>query len=185
MSKIILFLLAFSLSLTSYAKEISGVEIQNERIFEGKSLQLKGAGVRDKFFMDLYVASLYTSKKYNNFSELVNANEPMLISLHIVSSMITSEKMENSTLEGFEKSTNGNTKNISEEIKNFIMVFKEPIKTDDVYDLLYLPNDGVKIYKNSSFRVSIPKLEFKKALFGIWLGYRPAQESLKKELLGD
>ncbi|MEA3471658.1 MAG: chalcone isomerase family protein [Thermodesulfobacteriota bacterium] len=27
-------------------------------------------------------------------------------------------------------------------------------------------------------------LEFKKALFGIWLGDKPAQRSLKKEMLG-
>jgi hypothetical protein len=43
---------------------------------------------------------------------------------------------------------------------------------------------GTKIYKNSELKGTIPGLEFKKALFAIWLGSNPAQESLKNDMLG-
>ncbi len=38
--------------------------------------------------------------------------------------------------------------------------------------------------KYSSSKVNIKGLEFKKALFGIWLCDKPAQKSLKQEMLG-
>ena len=54
----------------------------------------------------------------------------------------------------------------------------------DVYDFVYVPGKGVEIYKNGQMASTIQGLEFKKALFGIWLCNKPAQESLKEEMLG-
>ena len=48
----------------------------------------------------------------------------------------------------------------------------------------YVPSKGVKIYKNGDLKGTIAGLDFKKALFAIWLGTFPAQESLKNEMLG-
>ena len=108
----------------------------------------------------------------------------MAIRLVIQSSMITSEKMEKATLEGFEKSTRGNTAALEKEIEQFISVFREEIREDDVYDMIYLPSKGVQVIKNNKQAAIIPGLAFKKALFGIWLSPDPVQESLKRELLG-
>ncbi|MEJ2528243.1 MAG: chalcone isomerase family protein, partial [Sulfurovaceae bacterium] len=66
----------------------------------------------------------------------------------------------------------------------FIAVFDEPIVKGDLFELLYIPNQGVSIYKNGLRKQTIKGLAFKKALFGIWLGKESAQESLKKELVG-
>jgi len=107
----------------------------------------------------------------------------MSLKLHIVSSLITSEKMKNGTREGFEKSTNGNIEPLKSEIETFISVFKD-LKENDIYDFFYLPNIGVKIYKNGELASTIVGINFKKTLFGIWLGDEPAQESLKDDLLG-
>lgn len=182
MKKILSLLLLCSFFL--FSKEVSGVVLEPTRSIDGQTLSLQGAGVRDKFFMDLYVASLYTQKAYENAPALMSADESMSISLHILSSLITSEKMEEATREGFLNATNGNALSIAKEIETFIAVFKKPIAVNDVYDLVYIPTTGVKIYKNKTLHVSIQGLEFKQALFGIWLGEKPAQESLKKALLG-
>ena len=172
----------FYLSLE--AKEIAGVTLEEERNIDGITLSLQGAGVRDKFFMDLYVASLYTSKPYDNTASLLKADEPMCITLTIISSLISSEKMENASREGFANTVQNNTPKMNEKIETFIAVFKEPIGNNDIYDLVYIPKYGVKIYKNKTLHVSIAGLDFKEALFGIWLGDKPAQESLKQALLG-
>jgi len=47
-----------------------------------------------------------------------------------------------------------------------------------------VPGKGVEIYKNGQMISTIQGLEFKKALFGIWLCNKPAQESLKEAMLG-
>ena len=47
-----------------------------------------------------------------------------------------------------------------------------------------MPGRGVEVYKNQEKGSLTEGLIFKQALFGIWLGDKPAQRSLKKELLG-
>jgi len=149
-----------------------------------KNLVLNGQGTRDKFFIDLYVGGLYLKEKSSNFKTIIDADEEMNIRLHIVSSLITSKKMEDGTREGFTKSTDGNTEQIKEKIETFLAVFLEEIKENDIYDFLYIPSTGVQIYKNSELKETIIGLEFKKALYGIWIGENPAQNSLKEDMLG-
>ncbi|MGL5395016.1 MAG: chalcone isomerase family protein, partial [Shewanella sp.] len=45
--------------LLTHAKEVSGVQVADSITLDAQTLQLNGAGVRSKFFMDLYVGSLY------------------------------------------------------------------------------------------------------------------------------
>ncbi len=157
-----------------------------EKLFKQDDINLilNGQGVRDKFFIDLYVAGLYLKEKSSDFQKIINADEPMNIRLHIVSSLITSQKMEDGTREGFKNSTNGNMEPIKEKIESFLAVFREEIKENDIYDFLYIPQSGINIYKNSKLKKTIKSLEFKKALFAIWIGENPAQDSLKKDILG-
>jgi hypothetical protein len=166
------------------AKEIEGVNMP-EYLEVGKSkLILNGAGVRSKFFMDLYVGGLYLENKSNNPQEIIDSDEPMAIRLHIISSLITSKKMENATREGFENATKGDTEPIKSQIEEFISVFKEKIEKNDIFELTYLPAEGLEVYKNGEFKSRIEGPAFKRALFGIWLGEKPAQKSLKEEMLG-
>jgi hypothetical protein len=166
------------------AAEVAGVTMPDALKAGQDSLLLNGAGVRTKFFMDLYVGGLYVEEQGMDAAEIVEADAPMAIKLHIISGLITSDKMEKTTREGFENATDGNTGPIQAEIDNFIAVFKEKIEKGDVYDLIYVPGKGVETYKNEKYASITKGLDFKKALFGIWLGDKPAQKSLKKEMLG-
>lgn len=149
-----------------------------------KNLVLNGQGTRDKFFIDLYVGGLYLKEKSSDYQTIIDSDSMMNIKLHIVSSLITSKKMEDGTREGFTKSTEENIEPIKEKIETFLAVFLEEIKENDIYDFLYIPSTGVQIYKNSELKETIAGLEFKKALFGIWIGKDPAQSSLKEDMLG-
>jgi hypothetical protein len=62
--------------------------------------------------------------------------------------------------------------------------FAEDIQTSDVYDLVYQPAIGCTLIKNNRTIVTVKGLDFKKALYGIWLGSEPAQEDLKLKMLG-
>jgi hypothetical protein len=179
-----LVLIFIIMSAVSHAREIEGINMP-ESLEVGKSkLILNGAGVRSKFFMDLYVGGLYLQNKSNDPVEIIEGDEPMAIRLHIISSLITSKKMENATREGFENATKGNIEPIKSQIEKFISVFQEKIDENDIFDLIYSPGNGVEAFKNSEFKSRIEGLAFKQALFGIWLSDKPAQKSLKKEMLG-
>jgi hypothetical protein len=96
-------------ALTCQAIEIQGVNIPQSISVDQQELILNGAGVRSKFFIKLYVGGLYLKQKGSDPQKIIQADEPMAIRLHIISSMITSERMEDATREGFINSTKGNT----------------------------------------------------------------------------
>ena len=86
--------------------------------------------------------------------------------------------------EGFENSTDGRVGPLKSKIDQFIGFFKEEIKKGDVFDITYQPGKGVVSYKNGEEKGTIKGADFKKALFGIWLSNRPADDDLKEGMLG-
>ncbi len=184
MKNLLLLLMAVVVSSTAVAqKKVGGVTLPATQTFQNHSLQLNGAGVREKLWIDLYAAGLYLDQKNQNAQEILNADKPMAIKLHIVSKLITSDKMVEAVTEGFENSTNGNTAPIQDEINQLLGFFREDIQKNDVFDLVYLPNKGVVAFKNGKERGVVTGKDFKKALFGIWLSNRPADDGLKDDLL--
>jgi hypothetical protein len=186
MFKKLLFLLAALLlpTTTAHAGKVGGISMPDTLKASHSNLVLNGAGIRTKFFLKLYVGGLYLANPSHNAAGIIEADAPMAIRLHIISSMITSKRMEKATREGFANATRGNISPIQPQIEEFIAVFKEKINDQDIYDLIYTPSKGVEVYKNDSLRATIKGLAFKQAMFGIWLCDRPAQKSLKKDMLG-
>ncbi|WP_320017880.1 chalcone isomerase family protein [Labilibaculum manganireducens] len=162
---------------------IGGIELPNELIIKEHSLQLKGAGTRVKLWMDMYAMGLYLSKDMNDAGKIITADESMGIRLEIISGLITSEKMEKATRDGFKNATNGEMENIKQEIDDFISVFLGGIEKKDVFEFIYSPADGTLVYKNGKLKQSIQGLSFKQALFGIWLCNKPADKNLKEKLV--
>lgn len=150
-----------------------------------KTLNLNGAGVRKKAFFKLYVAGLFTTKKGADANALINADEHIGIRLQITSGMVSSDNMSEAIADGFKKSTGGKTEPIQSKIDEFVANFKkEAIVEGNVFELFYVPGTGVQTYKNGKLLTTIAGLDFKKALFGIWLGSDPVDSDLKKGLLG-
>lgn len=168
----------------SNAKEVAGINMPDSLEIGQNRLLLNGVGVRTKFFIRLYLGALYLGQKSHDPEKIIKADKPMAIRMHIISSLITSEKMEETTREGFVKATGGNIAPIKDQIERFISEFKDEIKKNDIYDFIYVPGKGIEVYKNNEFKSLTKGLSFKQALFGIWLCDNPAQNSLKKEMLG-
>ena len=172
------------LSAPAAALTVEGVDVPDTYSAMDTELTLNGAGTRSKWFMDLYVGGLYVPETIGDGEAVINADEPQAITLHIISGMITSERMTEATLEGFEASTDGDMASIQEDVDQFMAVFQEEITEGDVFDLVYLPGEGVRVLKNGKHKDTVGDLAFKKALFGIWLSDKPAQEDLKEKMLG-
>ncbi len=148
-------------------------------------LILNGGGIRKKLFFKLYTSGLYLNAKSKDANVIINADQAMAMRLVITSKVISSSNMSEAIEEGFEKSMKGNTAPLQTKIDQFTNTFKkEVIKEGDVFDIWYVPGEGVKSYKNGKLQGTIPGLDFKKALFGIWFSDTPVDEDLKKGLLG-
>ncbi|RUT73082.1 chalcone isomerase family protein [Ancylomarina longa] len=180
-------LLTLALTLISFYSfsqtKIGNVELPNEIVIKDYQMQLHGSGTRVKLWMDMYAMGLYLTEDMNQAEQIINSDESMGIRLEIISRLISSEKMEKATREGFENATKGNTKSIKTEIEDFISVFKTGVDKKDIFEFVYIPNDGTMVYKNGDLKTSIAGLPFKQALFGIWLCNKPADKNLKKNLL--
>ena len=133
---LLLFVALVSVTISNAQIEVGGVTLPKTLEFKGETLQLNGAGVREKFWIDLYAGGLYLQEKSSDAKQVMDANEPMAIRLHIVSKLITSKKMIDAVDEGFENSTNKNTAPLASEIKKFKGFFSDEIKQDDVFDLV-------------------------------------------------
>lgn len=164
--------------------KIGGATLPGSETFKEHTLVLNGAGVRQKFWINLYAAGLYLSERSSDANAILASQKPMALKLHVVSRLITSDKMVEAVTDGFESSTNGNTAPIQREIDTMIGFFQEDIEENDVFDLVYVPSQGVTAYKNGKERGTVHGEEFKRALFGIWLSNRPADDDLRDQLLG-
>jgi hypothetical protein len=152
----------FSFSHFSQSKTtvLHGVTFYTEIKLAENNLVLNGGGLREKYFIDLYVGALFLQQKSKDASKILNADAPMVIQIKLVS---------NAT---------------KEQISKFINSFSGSFKKGDKINFEYLPNKGVAVEKNGTQLCVIEGLEFKKALFSIWLGNVPADANLKEGMLG-
>jgi hypothetical protein len=184
MKKTYLIILVLFALITNAQMDVGGVKVPYTFKTDETTLVINGAGIREKYFMDLYVGTLYLKAKNADAQKIMSADEAMCIKLQIVSGMITSEKMTKAVDEGFIKSTNNNTAALATKIKQFKDVFSQKINKGDVFDIVYETAKGVVVYKNGKAAATIGGMDFKKALFGIWLCNDPADEDLKAKMLG-
>ena len=177
---------AITLVQPSLARDVAGVDLPDTLQVANETLALNGAGVRTTYFIYLYVGALYLQSASADANAIVNADEPMAITLHIISDKITSDRMVAATEEGFEHSTGGDTAPLKDSIDAFMAHFREPIANGDVFEIGYAPPSGeIQVSKNGQPRGAVPGgLPFKRAVFGIWLGDKPAQKSLRDQMLG-
>ena len=128
MKKIVLTLIltGFIFSVPTFAKtEIGGVTLPDTLKVGDETLVLNGGGIREKFWLDMYVGGLYLSQKETNSQKIIESDQPMAIFMEIVSGMITSERMIEAVEEGFQKSTGGNTSPIQRTLRRLSMPFKK------------------------------------------------------------
>lgn len=182
MKNLILLLFLF-LGLESFAqtKTISGVKFPSTEKIGKNELVINGGGLREKYWMDLYVAALYLEVKTSDASKVIYGTEEMAIHIKIISSSVTRERFLESVNEGF---ANATSKASAEDKKKFIGFFSDEFKNGDIIHFDYTTEKGLKVTKNGVVKGSIPGYDFKKALFSIWLGSKPADENLKKGMLG-
>ncbi len=173
-------------SALTNAAELSGVFIDDEiRAEDGQPLVLNGVGLREKLWIDVYVGSLYLSSKSDDVAEILSNPGPWRVQLDFVYKEVASEKLLDSWRAGFEKNQSAETlKKLQPRIDQFYGYFQTSSVAKDQYRFDYIPGKGVIISKNKQQLGQIPGEDFRNALLEIWLGNHPADNKLKKGMLG-
>ena len=164
--------------------KVGDATLPNQVTFNQQKLILNGTGIREKFFFDIYAGGLYLQSKNSDGDAIAKANETMAIKLDILSGLMSRDKMEGALRDGFEKATNKNVKPLQQRIDKFVNLMQGEIEVGQVYDIVYVKDKGCILYKDGIEKGSVEGLDFKTALFKIWLGSKPADKDLKEGMLG-
>jgi hypothetical protein len=165
--------------------KIGGIAMPNVMKVNGQYLKMNGGGVREKMWIDLYVGVLYLENKTTDAKKIIDADEPMAIKMKIISGMVSNSKLEDAVRDGMEKSTGGDMASVEARMETLIKKgFSADVIDGDLFDLVYTPGKGTTLKKNNKDLVTVEGLDFKKALFGVWLCDDPADDNLKEKMLG-
>ena len=154
-----------------------------------ESLVRRGSGIRTKPILGaVYELTLSVPESFKtaDAKTIIEADQPMEFVLEIQSRLITRARFVEVTTEGFEKAARSGY--ASPGTQAFLAQFSAvEFKKGDFVLMRYADGALATIYRTADGAETplgtLPGLELKKALFAIWLGDVPAQESLKQSLL--
>ena len=178
-------ILSFSTAVVS-AAELAGVFIDDQVSTEaGQQLVLNGAGLREKFWVDVYVGSLYLEKQTSDVAGILSSPGPWRIQLDFIYKEVDQQKLLDSWREGFENNQDkASIQALQQRIDEFYAFFDSSAVKGDRYRFEYDPAAGTRVSKNDQLIGVIPGNDFSNALLEIWLGNKPADKGLKKGMLG-
>ena len=154
----------------------------------GTELKLNGAGIRQRFFMDIYIGALYLPQPTRDAAAVLNLHGAKRMSLHFVHKEVDAEKLVAAWTEGFEKNLPPEQfRALRPRIANFNGLFPTLRKGDRIdIDILPRADKGAttQVWLNGTLRGKVGGGDFARALLQIWLGEHPVDADLKQALLG-
>lgn len=173
-------LLTIVLAGPATALEVAGVHLDPTVTVNEQPLQLNGYGIRKKFWVKVYIGSLYTTKAMSTVESVMSDPSDKLIRMNFMHSKVDREKITEAFNEGF-----ANTKMSGSDVtKRFIALFRSDFLRGDTVDLV-LGSDGTVVYKHNGQVIgTIVSKPLVRGILGIYLGPVPADEALKRGMLG-
>lgn len=164
--------------------ELGGVMVQESILTDdGAKLQLNGAGIREKFFFDIYVAALYLEQPGTGPQAVIVPEARKRVMMHFLYSKVDREKLVDAWNEGFEDNLSAEKRApLQQRIDQFNAMFEDAVKGDIIL-LDYTPGQGTRVVINSTDKGIVPGKDFNDALLSIWLGDEPVTSDLKEALL--
>lgn len=151
---------------------------------QGQPLQLNGAGVRSRFFFDIYVGALYLQEVEHRAERILLEPAPVRVTMHILYAEVDAEKLVDGWTAGFEKNLDDlQMQALEARLQAFNGIFADAHR-GDVLMFDFLPDGSTRVVINGVEKGVLQGMDFQRALMSVWLGEHPADPSLKKAMLG-
>lgn len=185
-------LLALSCLVMGFSQGASAIEVGGMKVDEtvrvsNKELKLNGVGIRVKAIFKVYVAALYLPEKKTTVPEVLELAGPRRLTL-IMLREISSEDFGQSFMTGLNANSDKAEKSkiINQMVKMGEIFASIPsLKKGDTITTDWIPGSGMLIQVNGKpVGEILPDINFYNAYLKIWLGEKPADSSLKQNMLG-
>jgi hypothetical protein len=164
------------------AAEIKGVAFDDTCRLGDITLPLRGIGVlKYLVFIDAYVAAFYLQEDVPSQKAL--SDVPKLLEIQYFHE-IKAKDFAASTSELISDNQSPETVAALQPRIEKLNALYDDVKTGDRYALTYIPGTGTTLSLNGEAKGTIQGADFAAALFSTWLGSKPLDKKLKKQLLG-
>lgn len=179
-------IIATRLVTSGHAAQSDDVVLPDQIRIDGveQPLLLNGAGVREKFFVDVYVAALYLPRTQQGVGSLLSNPPANRVMMHFVYREVTKKKLGDAWREGFRNNLTVDAYTaLAARLERFIGLFGDMHAGDYVW-LDHLPGQGTRVSINGRQVGMIAGTDFNSALLAVWVGKKPVTQALKKAMVG-
>ena len=182
MRRLLILLLLLLTTVPAAALEVAGVTLEPEVTVNSHSLRLNGSGIRKKFFVKVYIGSLYSARRLTTASEALADRGDKVIRMNFLHSKVDKGKI----IEAFSEGFANNVPDVagSAEVKRFLSLFTADFSRGDVVDLILGGDGTVSATHNGKSLGTLTSPRLAHGILAIYLGEKPADEALKKGMLG-
>jgi hypothetical protein len=174
-------LLGLWVALQAHAGQLAGVTLPDTVSVGGQSLVLNGLGLREKYFLDIYVGGLYLPAKTTDATKAIETDQPKRIIMHFIYGSVPKDKV-NETFDGGFAGVAGAAA-LSDRVKQ-LEGWMTDFTTGDEVVFDYVPGTGTTVTVKGATKGTIPGADFMKALWSVYLGANPPTANLKSGMLG-
>jgi hypothetical protein len=166
------------------ARDVAGVRVPEAIEVDDTELRLNGAGLRwaTMFNVKVYVSALYLATPSKDPNAIVQADEPKSVLTRFLRRM-GKEKIIGAFRQGFERNSGADAKALQPGLERIAAALPAEIKEGMEVAVTYVPGKGTTV-AGPSGEVTIAGKPFADAMFRSWLGTRPADDGVKKAMLG-
>lgn len=176
-------LLLLLLIFPAWAAEVAGVKFDDKTKVANADLALSGAGLRKRFFFQVYAVGLYVQDPN---ADPIAQPGPKRVHIHMLRD-VGAEQFTQALADGIKANhTEAEAQALQPRVKELgaIMAQLKEAKSGMVIALDWTGKETVLVVDGKPAGAPIQGEDFYRALLRIWLGDNPVQDDLKKALLG-
>ena len=177
-------LIVLSFVGVALARDVSGVHFDEQVTLDGTTLVLNGAGVRHVtiFGIEVYAAGLYVPAATHDATVVLDDATPREL-VAVMKRDVGSDQIGPAFREAIERAAGTPSASLRAEIASFAS-WLPAMRERDRLVVTYSPEHGLVVRAPSASAPFHGSAALARAVFGMWLGTHPVEDSLRAALLG-
>ena len=185
-SKMIRFclMLALCVPVSASALTVEGNSYPDKVTIDSQELLLVGAGLREKWWVDVYTMAAYSQSGSCNPSLMIDKDETKYLRMDLKRD-VSAEKMASTIGEAFtEHMPKDASPKLDQQRQQFEKYFKTELTEGTKLEFVYTPNKGTLMKQNGNeLGPALEGIQFHKVLWDIYFGKDTCCDGLKEQIL--